>query len=335
MVVSVCLARGAMRMAAKKVVVKRLSAIHDLGSMDVLCTDKTGTLTEARIRLEQHLDADGRDSERVLAARLPEQLLRDGAQEPARRRDPPPRVASQRGRLDEGRRGAVRLRAPSGLGAARRRPAAAAGGEGRVRGRAAPVDAIRERRIGCGLAPLDDAVRARIVERLESLCREGFRVLGIAWRDVERTHTHAVVDDEAAADLRRLRRLPRSAEGERRAGHRGAGRRRRLGQDRDRRQRAGDAARVRAAGAAGRRAAHGGGDRPHGRPGAAGRGRRRRRSSAASRRCRRTASSSRSSVAATSWAISATASTTRRRSIPPTSGSPSKGRSTSRRRRRR
>src|SRR5262249_34513897 len=66
MIVSVCLARGALRMAAKKVIVKRLAAIHDLGSMDVLCTDKTGTLTEARIELAEHLDALGRDSQRVL-----------------------------------------------------------------------------------------------------------------------------------------------------------------------------------------------------------------------------------------------------------------------------
>src|SRR4051794_3360097 len=51
MVTTVTLSRGAMRMAAKRVVVKRLAAIHDLGAMDVLCTDKTGTLTEARIVL--------------------------------------------------------------------------------------------------------------------------------------------------------------------------------------------------------------------------------------------------------------------------------------------
>jgi Mg2+-importing ATPase len=48
------------------VIVKRLAAIHDLGSMDVLCTDKTGTLTEARIHLERHIDALGADSQRVL-----------------------------------------------------------------------------------------------------------------------------------------------------------------------------------------------------------------------------------------------------------------------------
>jgi Mg2+-importing ATPase len=47
MIVSVTLARGALRMAKAQVIVKRLGAIHDLGSMDVLCTDKTGTLTEA------------------------------------------------------------------------------------------------------------------------------------------------------------------------------------------------------------------------------------------------------------------------------------------------
>jgi P-type Mg2+ transporter len=48
------------------VIVKRLAAIQNLGSMDVLCTDKTGTLTEARIHLERHLDPLGRESERVL-----------------------------------------------------------------------------------------------------------------------------------------------------------------------------------------------------------------------------------------------------------------------------
>ena len=60
MVVSVTLSRGALRMAANKVIVKRLASIQNLGSMDVFCTDKTGTLTEARIHLERHLDPLGR-----------------------------------------------------------------------------------------------------------------------------------------------------------------------------------------------------------------------------------------------------------------------------------
>jgi Mg2+-importing ATPase len=66
MVMTVTLARGALRMARKQVVVKRLSAIHDLGAMDVLCVDKTGTLTQAKITLVDHIGADGRSSDRVL-----------------------------------------------------------------------------------------------------------------------------------------------------------------------------------------------------------------------------------------------------------------------------
>jgi len=50
MIVSVTLARGAVRMADAHVIVKRLAAVQDLGAMDVLCTDKTGTLTEAQLR---------------------------------------------------------------------------------------------------------------------------------------------------------------------------------------------------------------------------------------------------------------------------------------------
>lgn len=65
MIVSVTLARGALRMARQHVVVKRLGAVQDLGAMDVLCTDKTGTLTEAQLRIERVVDADGNDSDRV------------------------------------------------------------------------------------------------------------------------------------------------------------------------------------------------------------------------------------------------------------------------------
>jgi P-type Mg2+ transporter len=66
MVMTVTLSRGALRMARRKVIVKRLASIHDLGAMDVLCTDKTGTLTEAKITLLAHPGTDGHDSERVL-----------------------------------------------------------------------------------------------------------------------------------------------------------------------------------------------------------------------------------------------------------------------------
>ena len=56
MIVSVCLAKGAILMSRKKVIVKRLNSIQNLGAMDVLCTDKTGTLTMDRVILEQYCD---------------------------------------------------------------------------------------------------------------------------------------------------------------------------------------------------------------------------------------------------------------------------------------
>lgn len=65
-IVSINLARGARRMARSKVIVKRLTAIENFGSMDVLCADKTGTLTEGKVRLHSALDAAGRESEKVL-----------------------------------------------------------------------------------------------------------------------------------------------------------------------------------------------------------------------------------------------------------------------------
>ena len=67
MIVSANLAKGATAMAKRKVVVKRLNAIQNLGSMDVLCTDKTGTLTQDHIILEHHIDASGQRDESVLA----------------------------------------------------------------------------------------------------------------------------------------------------------------------------------------------------------------------------------------------------------------------------
>jgi len=66
MVVSVCLAKGALAMSRRKVIVKRLNAIQNFGGMDVLCTDKTGTLTEDRVVLQRHCNVAGVETEEVL-----------------------------------------------------------------------------------------------------------------------------------------------------------------------------------------------------------------------------------------------------------------------------
>jgi len=66
MIVTANLARGAVAMSRHKVIVKRLQAIQNMGAMDVLCTDKTGTLTQDKVALIQHLDLEGKECEEVL-----------------------------------------------------------------------------------------------------------------------------------------------------------------------------------------------------------------------------------------------------------------------------
>ena len=66
MIITVTLAQGARRMTKKKVLVKQLSAIEDFGSIEILCSDKTGTLTEGEIELDRHVDVKGKDDDSVL-----------------------------------------------------------------------------------------------------------------------------------------------------------------------------------------------------------------------------------------------------------------------------
>ena len=66
MIITVNLSKGALAMSRKGVIVKRLASIENFGSMDVLCTDKTGTLTENKIKLVLHVDIEGHDNEKVL-----------------------------------------------------------------------------------------------------------------------------------------------------------------------------------------------------------------------------------------------------------------------------
>jgi Mg2+-importing ATPase len=81
-IISVNLARGAKRMAEAKVIVKRLAAIENIGSMNVLCSDKTGTLTEGEVRLHAALDVKGADSDRVLLHAYLNAFFETGFQNP-------------------------------------------------------------------------------------------------------------------------------------------------------------------------------------------------------------------------------------------------------------
>ena len=82
MIVTVNLAKGALAMSKKKVIVKRLNSIQNFGAIDILCTDKTGTLTQDKVVLEKHVDITGKDERRRPALRLHEQLLPDRSAQP-------------------------------------------------------------------------------------------------------------------------------------------------------------------------------------------------------------------------------------------------------------
>ena len=194
MVISVTLARGAQRMAAKKVIVKRLQAIQNLGSMDVLCTDKTGTLTEARISLERHVDSAGRDSKRVLELAYLNSYFETGLKSPLDNAILEHVEVDVKGwsKIDE---------CPFDF---ERRRVSVLADNGQTRllvVKGAPEDILRlstqyEGADSNDLHPMDDAASAAIHALFESLGREGFRVLGVAWRKVGLDHPHAVVSDE-------------------------------------------------------------------------------------------------------------------------------------------
>ncbi len=195
MIVSVTLARGALRMADAKVIVKRLSAIQDMGSMDLLCTDKTGTLTEARIRLERHVDAQGADSARVLELAYLNSRFETGL------RSPLDDAILQHGeidvtgwsKIDEVPFDFERRRVSVLIGQAGRRLLVVKGAPEDIVGLCSGFEASDGQP-----QPLDAATCARIDALFDRLGEDGFRVLAIAWREMPPDHPHAVVTDESA-----------------------------------------------------------------------------------------------------------------------------------------
>jgi len=194
MIVSVTLACGANRMAKAQVIVKRLGAIHDLGSMDVLCTDKTGTLTEARIGLARQVALSGADSEHVLALAWLNSHFQAGLRNPldaAIVESGPPRGAGW-AKLDE---------VPFDFQRRRVSVLVERGGRRLLITKGAPEDVIKlatryEEPGKPELLPLDEAARARAAKVFEGVSTDGFRVLGVAWRELEPDRARAAVADE-------------------------------------------------------------------------------------------------------------------------------------------
>jgi Mg2+-importing ATPase len=192
-IVAVNLARGAKRMAARRVIVKRLSVIEDLGSMDVLCADKTGTLTEGVVHLGGHFSPEGEPSPRVFTAAALNALLQRGLPSPL---DETIRAqcadeASGHRKLDE---------IPYDFH--RKRLSVLVEDEGGSRrlltkGALAPVlEICRDALLGDGRrVPIDEA-RATIERLFASWSDQGLRVLGVAERSLAGVE-HVTVEDES------------------------------------------------------------------------------------------------------------------------------------------
>jgi len=195
MVVSVTLSHGAIRMARRKVIVKRLSSIHDLGSMDVLCTDKTGTLTEARIRLARSLDPGGASSSRVTDLCYLNSRFGSGVKNPldeAILAAGQPASAEGWTKLDELPFDFERRCAAVLVGPPDQPPLLVVKGalEEVLRRSSRYEDpAGAERDLG-------SAERAALGARFEALSREGFRVLGVATRRLPEPGRTLARDDE-------------------------------------------------------------------------------------------------------------------------------------------
>jgi P-type Mg2+ transporter len=195
MVVSVTLSKGAMHMAEKRVIVKRLASIQNLGSMDVLCTDKTGTLTEAKIRLEQHVDPQGKPSERVLELAYLNSFFETGLKSPlddAILAHENIDVSAWK-KIDEVPFDFERRRVSVLLDKGNGRIMVVKGASEEIIG----LCTHYEEQGNDAQIPLDKAARDRIHGENIALEKEGFRVLGIAWREVPPDHPHAVISDES------------------------------------------------------------------------------------------------------------------------------------------
>jgi len=194
MVVSVTLAYGAIRLSRNQVIVKRLAAIHDLGSMDVLCSDKTGTLTDSRIKLVRQVDLAGQDCAAVLQTALLNAAFETGLKSPL------DEAILAAGTLD---RAAWRKVDEVPFDFQRRRVSILVEGGGSrllvVKG--APEDvlalAASHGQQGAPLQAFDAAARAAAHATFAALGAEGYRVLGVAWRDAGPDCGHAGVPDEA------------------------------------------------------------------------------------------------------------------------------------------
>ena len=197
MIVSVCLSRGAIAMSRHKVIVKRLNSIQNLGAMDVLCTDKTGTLTLDRVILERHCDVVRHEDEGVLVLAYLNSHFQTGLKNVLDRAILQFREIHEKAavpdykKVDEipfdfsRKRMSVVVETPDGVH--------------RLICKGA-TEAVFERcdrfELEGKVYPVDPLLIADLKEYCDDLSADGFRVLAIAYKDVERRAAYSKDDEQ-------------------------------------------------------------------------------------------------------------------------------------------
>ena len=195
-IININLSKGSQAMAERGVIVRRLESIENFGSMDILCTDKTGTLTQGVVQLDGALDVGGNPSAQVqlyaclnasmqtgLPNPMDEAILQKGAQE-----------IDEYAKVDEIPYDFVRKRLSVVVGRnARSVPPYLLVTKGAL----ANVLAVCSRiQTGNGEIPLEESQQAKIQERFEAWSAQGYRVLGIAFKKVEaQEHPYSTTDE--------------------------------------------------------------------------------------------------------------------------------------------
>ena len=198
MIVTVNLAKGALTMAGKKVIVKRLPSIQNFGAINILCTDKTGTLTQDRVVLERHVDITGRESDDVLTYAYLNSFYQTGL------RSLIDRAVLDRIELDAQDNCTLVDELPFDF--QRRRMSVVVDYEGDhvliCKGAVEEIyECCSQYQLGDEVFPLIPMIRENLFEEVDSLNKDGFRVLAVAYREFPRQKVTFTTADEGGLIL--------------------------------------------------------------------------------------------------------------------------------------
>ena len=192
MIITVTLAQGARRMTKKKVLVKQLSAIEDFGSIEILCSDKTGTLTEGEIELDRHVDVQGKDDDSVLRFIYLNSFFQAGIKSPldaAILKHERPLIVEYE-KLDE---------IPFDFNRKRLSVVVRHGDECLLitKGEAESIFSICQTvTIDGSPQPFDESRRTQAAETFQKLSADGFRALGVAVRKVDKQDAYTLAAEK-------------------------------------------------------------------------------------------------------------------------------------------